>query len=214
MSLFLLTFIIPILMLLIDIRTPHPIPLLYLSLTPLSFALPSTFDFFSQSFFLCSSKIYSAQYFKHFLLYSFFLLPLCFLSEFSEPRRREPDLSECFFVCHTSVQFFSVCRIIYDSSFIYLLYVCHLVYIGTGLVCFVFVCVCVRVRVHIYFPKFKIKNKNLFIRVCTCIYVFMYVYVCMILLCVYMCVCVYVCMFVCVCMYVCMYVYMYLRTYV
>ena len=137
MTLFLLTFIISNLVLLIYTRKRYPVLFLYLSPTALNFALLSTFDF-SQSFFPFCSKIYSAQYVRHFLLHSFFLLRLCFLSEFSEPRRREPELSQYFFVAIHLCTFF--CLPYYIRFWFYVFAVCLSVGLYWHRTCVVCVC--------------------------------------------------------------------------
>jgi hypothetical protein len=154
MSLFILTFIISILMLLIDILTPYPVPFFYLSPNPTQ--LRSSINFWS------FPNLSSHSVLKFILLSisntSSYILSsprVCVSFQSFQNREGNRNYRDAFF-SHTFVQFFSVWRIIYDSSFIYLLYICQLVYIGTGLACFVFVymclcvCVCICMCAHLF----------------------------------------------------------------
>ena len=138
LNLFLLAFIILILMHFIYIRPPFPVPFLYLSPTPLSVALLSTL-IFSQTFFPFYSKIYSAQYFKHFLLYSFVLPRLCTSFRIFRTEKKGTGTIGMFFLSVVHLCSFFLFAVVYMNLVLFICCMSQLVYIGTGLV---WVCVC------------------------------------------------------------------------
>jgi len=164
MSLFLLTFIIPILMLLIDIRTPYPLPLLYIPPT-------HSASLFYQL--LIFSPIFLPILFYNLFCSVFQTLPLIFslppASVFpfrifrTDEKGAEP--SECFFVCHTFVQFF-LSAVLYTILVLFIcsmsvswfilaqdlrvLCLCVSVFVYTYIYICVCVCVCVCVCAHLF----------------------------------------------------------------
>ena len=223
MSLFLLTFRIPILMLPIDIWTPYPVPLFHNPPTPLSVALLSTFDFFPSlsshsvlKFILLSISNTSSYILCFSLLYVSF-------QNFQNREEGNRNYRNAFLsVVHLCSFFLSA--VLYA---ILVLFICCMSVSWFVLaqdfcvfcVCVCILCVCVCARPNFFPEVLNKKQTHIHTFMYACMYVRMYVYMCVYMytcMCLCMHVCIYVCMYIWiyVCMYACMYEWMYVGVHV